>query len=126
MPTTFRTRDGRPAAAGPRLPGSPPSPRPMLLFGLAAVLAVTGWIVWRRSQQPAPPDHMAAATVLRQETDGDRTRLTVRFTADGKPRTATHEVSTDAFVAQGRVAWICYAAGDPGDTRVRLPFDPLC
>ncbi|KNX38028.1 hypothetical protein [Luteipulveratus halotolerans] len=102
----------------------PPRPRPALLIGLAVLLALVAVILWQRSRQPAPPDRMVSTTVTDERPDGDRTRLTLRYRDGGSEHTATHEVSTAAYVAQGRTAWLCV---DPdGETRVRLPMDPLC
>ncbi|AKU15902.1 hypothetical protein VV02_08615 [Luteipulveratus mongoliensis] len=98
----------------------------MFLIGLAVVIALTGWIIWRRTQHDPPPDGMASTTVVRTEAKGDQTALTLRYRVDGRDYTATHEVRTTSYVAQGKVAWICFKLDEPGSSRVRLPLDSLC
>ena len=102
----------------------PPRPRPALLIGLAVLLVLIAVILWQRTRQPDPPDAMVSTQVTGQRQHGDRTTLTLRYRDGNATRTATHEVSTAAYIAQGRTVWLCIN-GD-GDTRVRLPMDPLC
>lgn len=93
---------------------------------VAAVLLALQWWNGRGSSGPARPG-MAPAAVLRQGTaTGGETDLTVRYTVDGKSHQVTAPVNANAFRAQGRVAWVCYAPSDPTDASIRLPEDPLC
>jgi len=98
----------------------------VLVVLVAAAFLVQQWWGGRQSGGPARPG-MAPATVLKHGTvHGGTTDLTVRYSVDGTSHELTEPVNAQAFRAQGKVAWVCYAPGDPGNASIRLPEDPLC
>jgi hypothetical protein len=98
----------------------------LLVVLIAAALIVLQWWTGRQSSGPARPGMAPASVVHEEAAASGKIELTIRYRVDGKTYDVTKPVDAAAFREQGKVAWACYAPGDPADASIRLPEDPLC